>query len=216
MLTDIKACIFDMDGTLIDSMDLWYDIDVEYFKRYGKKLPATYQKEIEGLSVIETAIYTKEKYGFESSVEEMVAEWNDMAYEHYANNIKYKPYAEGFLNKLKGMGIKLGIATSNSKALFNAFALNSGLNNIIDVAITGEDVVKGKPDGECYLKAAKSLKVNPRECLVFEDICTGIMAGINAGMKTCAVDDNYSKSQWQEKIAMADYHIFGYKELCEE
>lgn len=216
MLTDIKACIFDMDGTLIDSMNLWYNIDTEYFEKYGKKLPKTYQSEIEGLSVIETAIYTKEHYGFESSVDEMVAEWNEMAYEHYAKNIKYKPYAEEFLNSLKQKGMKLGIATSNSKTLFNAFAENSGLYNLIDVVITGEDVKKGKPNGECYLKVAKSLKVKPEECLVFEDICMGIMAGINAGMRTCAVADTYSERQWKEKIELADYHILSYEELCEE
>ena len=70
--SDIDAVIFDMDGTIIDSMHVWRDIDIEYFKKYGKTLPDTYQKDIEGFSVIETARYTKEAFGFEASIEDMM------------------------------------------------------------------------------------------------------------------------------------------------
>ena len=82
--SDIDAVIFDMDGTIIDSMHVWRDIDIEYFKKYGKTLPDTYQKDIEGFSVIETARYTKETFGFEASIEDM-----DAFLEKVEKNFKY-------------------------------------------------------------------------------------------------------------------------------
>lgn len=215
MFTDIKACLFDMDGTLIDSMGLWHDVDVEFFAKYGKELPDDYQRKIEGLSVVETAIFTKKEYDFDLSIDDMIAEWNQMAHEHYANRIDFKPYARQMLELLKEKGIKLGIATSNSKFLFDAFAIQSGLYDYIDVAITGEDVKCGKPEPECYLTAAKRLNVNPENCLVFEDITVGIKAGINAGMKTCAVEDSYSVHQREDKLKMADYYIDSFDKIID-
>lgn len=215
IFNNIEACIFDMDGTIIDSMGIWHDIDIEYFKRWGKILPDDYQKNIEGLSVIETAVYTKETYGFDISIEDMIEEWNQMAHEQYSKSIDFKPYAKEFLELLKAKGIKLGVATSNSKYLFEAFSIKSGLNLIIDYAITGEDVICGKPAPECYLKVAKALGVEPNKCLVFEDITQGLQAAINAGMTTCAVYDNYSIHQWNEKLNMADCYMNNYKELTD-
>jgi len=212
ILNNIKACIFDMDGTLIDSMSLWYDIDVAYFKKYNKILPDDYQTKIEGLSVIETAIFTKENYGFDISIDYMIDEWNQMAYEQYANRIEFKPFAKNFLISLKEKGYKLGVATSNSKYLFEAFSKKSGLDQLIDFAVTGEDVECGKPDPECYLKVASALNVKPEECLVFEDITQGLQAAINAGMKSCAVYDLYSVHQWDDKVKMSDCYINSYED----
>ena len=210
---DIDAVIFDMDGTIIDSMHVWRDIDIEYFEKYGKVLPDTYQKDIEGFSVIETARYTKETFGFEDSIEDMMQEWNDMAHEHYKHRIPLKPNVLKFMQRLKSNGIKMGIATSNSGYLFEAFAVSNKLYDYIECAVTGEDVTNGKPNPECYLKVSDKLKVEPSRCLVFEDICMGLKAGISAGMKTVAVYDDFSASQWREKIALADYYIESYEEL---
>lgn len=213
MLNGIKACIFDMDGTIIDSMGLWHDIDVAYFEKYNKKLPPSYQSEIEGMSMYETAVYTKNTYDFPNSVDEIMNEWNMMAKDYYSSRIGYKPYVEDFFCILKEKGILLGVATSNSRYLYNALAESIGLSDYMDVVITGEDVTNGKPDPECYLTAARKLGAKPCECLVFEDITVGLKAAINAGMKTCAVADSYSVKQWDEKVKMADYNINSFKDI---
>lgn len=215
MLENIKACIFDMDGTLIESMGLWKEIDREFFARYNKELPADYQKRIEGLNMYETAVCTKEYYGFDMSVEAMMAEWNEMAKIAYSEEIKFKPYAKEALFLLKQKGIKLGVATSNSGYLFNAFADSNNIYDLIEVAVVGEDVTKGKPEPECYLTVADRLKVEPKNCLVFEDILVGLTAGKKAGMKLCAVWDSYSVYQWEEKKAFADCYINDFAELID-
>ena len=207
MLENVKACIFDLDGTLIDSMGLWKGVDEEYFSMHNIPLPDDYQKMIDGMSIVEIAVFTKEKYGFKESVEEMLDQWNKMAYRKYALEIQAKPGANEFLLKCKEKGLKIGVATSNSIPLYNAVANNLKFNEVVEVVVTGEDVQNGKPDPESYLKVAQKLNVNPKDCLVFEDLVVGIKAGLAAGMKTCAVFDKYSIDQDEERRKQADYYI---------
>ena len=81
MLEQIQSVIFDLDGTLVDSMWLWHDIDVEFLEQRGLTLPDTYQQEIEGMSFTETAAYTKKLFHLSESVEELKEIWNRMAIE---------------------------------------------------------------------------------------------------------------------------------------
>ena len=81
--------------------------------------------------------------------------------------------------------------------------------------ITGSDGLKGKPAPDMYIEAAKRLSVPVNKCLVFEDIIPGIMAGKNAGMKVCTIDDLYSRDVLSEKKKMADYYIESFEEILD-
>ncbi len=210
MIKDIQAVIFDLDGSLVDSMWLWKEIDIEYLGKFGFELPETLQTEIEGMSFKETAVYIKERFGIPDSIEEMQAEWNDMAWEKYSHVVRLKDGAKEFLDQCREQGIKLGIASSNSRELINACLKSNQVEEYFGCVMSGTDGYKGKPAPDIYLAAAKVLDVNPKYCLVFEDIVAGIQAGKNAGMRVCAVDDLYSKHQEAEKIAAADYYIADY------
>lgn len=72
MLDNIRAVIFDLDGTLVDSMGMWKDIDIEYLGQFGLEMPEELQKNIEGISVIQTAIYFKENFDIPKSIPEMI------------------------------------------------------------------------------------------------------------------------------------------------
>ncbi len=214
MLKDIKAVLFDLDGTLVDSMWIWKQIDIEYLGRFGIALPETLQSEIEGMSFSETAFYIKEKFQIPDSVEQMKEDWNKMAWEKYEKEVFLKNGAESFLHACKARGIKLGIATSNSKELVANVLRARGVLPLFDGVVTGCEVERGKPSPDVYLEAAKRCGVNPAECLVFEDIVPGIMAGKNAGMKVCAIEDAYSMHQKAEKERLADYYIKDYTEIA--
>ena len=136
MLKGVKAVLFDLDGTLVDSMWMWKDIDVEYLGRYGRALPPELQKEIEGMSFSETAVYFKERFGLSQSLEAIKAEWIEMAKEKYAHEVPMKPGALSFLRYLKEHGIHSGIATSNSRELLNAVMESLKLGQYIDCAMT--------------------------------------------------------------------------------
>lgn len=213
MLREIKACLFDMDGTLIDSMGLWEDIDIDFFEKYSIDMPSTFQKDIEGWSILEIAEYVDKNFDFPLTKEQMIDEWNDMAFEHYSKLVPYKEGAKEFLVWCKENGIKVGIATSNSTKLFDAVSTHLDMHKYIDAYVTGEDVTCGKPNPECYLRVAEKLNVEPKECIVFEDLVLGLHAGNDAGMRTCAVKDAYSLYQDEDKRKEADYYIESFLEI---
>lgn len=216
LLKDIEAVIFDLDGTLVDSMWIWRNIDIEFLGARGIKMPDNLQKEIEGKSFSETAVYFKETFGLCESLEEIQKIWNDMAFNKYSTEIKFKPQAKEFVKALYDAGIKLGIATSNSRNLASACLKNLGAFEYFHTIVTGCEVACGKPQPDIYLKAAEGIGVNPAKCVVFEDVPMGIIAGNAAGMTTCAVYDSYSEFMDDEKKALADFYIENYESLIEK
>lgn len=213
MLKDIDAIIFDVDGTIADSMWMWKQIDVEYLGRFGIELPKDLQKNIEGMSFRETAVYFKEHFQIPDDIEKMMSDWNEMAAHKYRYEIPLKKGVREFLNICKKKNIAMGIATSNSVELLNYFLKAHELHNYFEVVITGSDGLRGKPAPDMYLEAAKRLAVKPEKCLVFEDIMPGILAGKRAGMRVCAVDDVYSNYITDKKIEEADYFIKSFEDI---
>ena len=213
MLRNKKAVIFDLDGTLVDSMWMWKAIDIEYLGKFGIALPPTLQKDIEGMSFSETAVYFKETFQIKDSLEEIKADWNRMAYEKYTKEVSLKNGAKEFLQFCKKNGIKLGIATSNSRELVDATLEALQIREYFDCVMTACEVAKGKPAPDIYLAVADKVQVSPAECLVFEDIEMGILAGKKAGMEVCAIEDEFSMNQIELKKKLADYYIKDYVEL---
>lgn len=213
MLKYRKALLFDMDGTLIDSMGMWKDIDIEYLARYGKELPDDLQKCIEGMNFKETAVYMKHRFDIPDSVEKIMDDWNYMAEYKYSNEIEMKPGSIELLKWAKNNNIKLAISTSNSRFLVNALVKSKGIEDYFDYILTGDEIHKSKPNPDVYLTVAEKLGVDPSDCLVFEDIVAGIMAGKNAGMDVCAIEDNYSKGDREKKMAMSDFYLDSYLDI---
>ncbi len=216
MFQNIEAVIFDMDGTLVDSMWMWRAIDIEYLGRFHIPLPEGLQSRIEGMSFHETAVYFKEHFPIPDSLEEIKAQWNRMAWDKYANEVPLKPCIPKFLEDCRKRGILLGIATSNSRELVENIAGVHSLGEYFGCMMTGSDVERGKPAPDIYLAVARELGVKPDRCLVFEDIVPGIQAGKNAGMKVCAVEDAYSADQKERKQKLADYYIVDYHHIFED
>ncbi len=208
-----RAAIFDLDGTIVDSMWMWRDIDIEYLKRHGLRYEEGLQQAIEGLSFHETAIYFKEHFGIPESLTEIQNEWNDMAMEYYRTKVSVKPGVLEYLTSLRERGVKTGIATSNSWPLLDAVLDATGLREYMDSIHSACEIKRGKPAPDIYLLVAKDLGVDPSECMVFEDIIAGIEAGHNAGMQVCSVYDVHSEEQMDEIIARSEYHIRSFTEL---
>lgn len=213
MLSDIKAVIFDLDGTLIDSMWLWESIDIEYLGRYNIELPESLQSDIEGMSFTETAKYFKDRFNITDSIEKIKDDWNNMAWEYYKHKVELKDGVLEFLNYLQESNIPIGIGTSNSKELVDLIINKYNISHYFTSIRTSCEVDRGKPYPDIFLKVAEDLQVNAEECIVFEDIPNGIIAGKKAGMKVCAIYDEFSKSMDNEKKELADFYIMSYNEL---
>lgn len=208
-----KGVIFDLDGTLVDSMWMWHEIDIEYLGRFGIELPDKLQSEIEGMSFYETAVYFKDRFQINDSLDKIMADWNLMAWDKYTYEVPLKSGVKEFLLFLKKNGIKTGIATSNSRELTEQILKVHNIEDFLDVIVTGSEVTNGKPAPDIYLEAARKLDVEPKECVAFEDIIPGIQAAKNAGMLVYCVDDAYSKEQWDDKVKLSDGAIYDYNEV---
>lgn len=216
MLENKKAVIFDLDGTLVDSMWMWKQIDIDFLTKKGLPYPENLESEIEGMSFGETAEYFAKTFPLEETVEELQIIWNDMARENYEKKVPLKPRVKEFLIYLKEQKIKTGIATSNSRDLLEAVSKTHDLFSYIDVFLTSDEVKKGKPAPDVFLKVAEKLGTEPKECLVFEDIPNGILAAKRAGMEVCAVEDAYSMDLAANKKKLADYYIKDYNEVLNQ
>lgn len=207
MLHQTEAVIFDLDGSLVDSMWMWKAIDIEYLGKFHIPLPPDLQSKIEGMSFSETAVYFKETFQIPDSIEQMKEDWNRMAWDKYEHEVPLKPGALEFLEYCRDNGIKLGIATSNSRELVSNIINVHRLDRYFDCIMTACEVAHGKPSPDIYIAVSQALGVQTERCLVFEDIIPGIQAGKAAGMRVCAVEDAYSVGQREEKKRLADYYI---------
>ena len=216
MLEKKKAVIFDLDGTLADSMWIWRRIDLDFFESRNIEPPATFQEDIEGMSFAETAQYFIDTFHLPETLDQLMAIWNQSALKHYLTDVELKEGALAFLKYLKEQGYLLGISTSNSRLLLDIFLHHNGIKSYFDALTTSDEVKRGKPAPDVYLCTARKLHVKPNECLVFEDLPMGIQAGLNAGMEVCAVEDSYSCDLKMTKMKLAQYYMESYPELLKE
>lgn len=217
MTEEIDAVIFDMDGTLIDSMWIWPSIDEVYLKKYNLVEPENFHEDIEGMSYTEVSRYFLEAFPtLTCTQQEIMDEWTGMAHERYMTKAPFKEGVREFILEMRRQGKKIGIATSNSRTLTEDTLEALHATELFDVIRTACEVGKGKPAPDVYLSVAKEMGVEPERCLVFEDVPMGILAGKNAGMKVCAVDDEFSRYQEEKKRNLADYYIYSYEDIKNE
>lgn len=212
-MKDYKAVIFDLDGTLVDSMWIWEQIDIDFLKERGHDLPDDLQKDIEGMSFSETASYFKERFDLEEDLETIKSIWIEMSKSFYADKIVLKKGIQELLDLLKEKKIKMGIATSNSRTLAEEVLRRNRISDYFEVLVTSCDVKKGKPEPDVFLKAAELMDMASEDCLVFEDTHAGVLAGKAAGMDVIAIYDALSEDYMEEIKEAADHYLMCFSDL---
>lgn len=212
-MNNIKAAIFDLDGTLVDSMWVWEQIDIDFLKSKGYTPPKDLKDNITHLTFNQTAEYFKNRFNLSDSIDEITDTWHNMAYSFYSSKVKLKPGVISFLNKLKSLDIKIGLATSNSIPLLEATLKNNGIYHLFDAITVTEEVKKSKENPDVYLLCANKLNVPPENCIVFEDIIAAVKGAKLAGMKVIGVYDKASEDQEELLSKACDKYIYDYNEL---
>lgn len=203
--SEARCAIFDMDGTILNSMGLWEEIDILFLKKRGIPYTEDYGEAMKTKGFRDGARYSIERFHLHESPEEIMEEWTEMAKEAYRSRLQLKPGVKAYLEKLKKEGIRIALATV-SPPQFYIPALTSG--QIIDLFddLSDASVVGGKKDGpDLYLHVAEKVGVPPRHCLVFEDTLHALRGAAQGNFLTCAVYDASSKAQWSEMCLTADF-----------
>ena len=165
----LKGAIFDLDGTILDSMFIWDTIGEDYLRSLGKEPKENLKETFKAFTLEQAAKYYRENYGVVLSVNEIVDGVNKMVERYYAETVKLKPGIEVFLEKLKAKGVKMCIATVTDKHLVEAALGRLGIRNCFSEIITCASVGHSKEEPHIYREAQKHLNTEKGETVVFED-----------------------------------------------
>lgn len=213
LLDGVNACIFDLDGTLIDSMGLWGKIDAKFFSSHNIPLPDDYVEDISHMGFAEMAKYTKDRFKLKETPEEIAEIWTNMAISEYAHELHAKPHARELLKSLKERGMSIALATSSKAILYEPCLRNNDLWPYFDYAMNVNDIGTTKADPLIYQMLARKMYSDPKHTLVFEDILVAVKTAKSAGFRVVAVDDKFSNKDKDALIRTADYYMYDFFEL---
>lgn len=203
-----KFAIFDMDGTLVDSMGFWNQLADEFLARRGfPPLPPELQEESIALTMEGTADLFIRAYGLPETPEQICAEVNGLMEEHYRTDVPLKPGAAAFLERLKAAGFKMCVASSTAPALIDICLRRLGVRDYFEFLLSCEEVGEGKNRPTVYLEAARRLGGTPENTVIFEDILVAARTAKAAGFSLGVIYDvNSDAEQFQLKV-LADCYI---------
>lgn len=206
-----KAAIFDLDGTLLDSMGVWDQVDIDFLGKRGIEVPPDYMIKVSSMQFQQIAEYTIARFGLKDTPEGLMQEWDDMARVAYSTTVEAKSGALDYLRDLKSAGVKMGVATSLPPQLREPALRHVGMLDMFDDIVSVDDANDvGKDQPDVYLLAAERLGAKPVDCTVFEDLLVGIKSAKSVGMKVWAMHDDSSDADWPEICDIADGVLFDF------
>lgn len=189
MAAPLSAVIFDLDGVLADSELWWNKIDAQLLSSYGVDYEGEYHKNVVGISYRLAVDFYKKTFNLSVPTEEMMRRRGDIAIDFFTQKIGLFPWVKQVLQELRQMKLRLALATSSVGASARPFLARHELTAFFEVIITGEEVERGKPAPDIYLRAAEKLGLPAEACLVVEDALAGVDAAIAAQMRVAAIPD---------------------------
>lgn len=208
----IDAVIFDMDGTLLDSLPAWDHAAAKYLQTRGIELPEEIDEHIQHLSLIEGARYIKEQLNLPDSPEDLLENTLAVVRRQYLTDILPKPGAEKLLQTLYAQGIKIGVATASDTALAKAAFERLNLMQYIDFIIACDDVGQGKHAPLIYETALARLGTSKKRTLVVEDALYAVETAKKAGFPTAGVYDPFHPAEQTAQVKnTADYFFVSFE-----
>ncbi|MGG4343044.1 HAD family hydrolase [Paenibacillus lautus] len=208
----IQAVIFDMDGVLIDSEPIYFEIERSSFAHFGAKMTEVEHHTYVGVTLESMWRKVLDKHQLTATVEEALAyhQHNVMQTMLAHPELTAMPSVERWLSWLHEQHIPIAVASSSPRALIDLIMDKTGLGKYFEVRMTGEEVESGKPAPDIFLTTAEMIGVSPSNCLVIEDSRNGVQAAKSAGMRCIGYCNPGSGDQ---DLSKADLQISSYDEL---
>jgi 16S rRNA pseudouridine516 synthase len=189
MNSDFEAVLFDMDGVLADSEELWTEIDAQLLGEHGVAYAGEHKADVLGTNFPAALGFYRKRYELRTTIEELILRRHQIAADFYATRIGMFASAPRVLQTLKQRGYKIALATSSIRPLAEPWLARHELAQYFNAVTTGEEVKNGKPAPDIYLEAARRVGIAPENCLVVEDALAGVQSGKSAGMTVFAIPD---------------------------
>ena len=186
MTTSVSAVLFDMDGVLVDSEPVWYEVEAELVRRMGGSWSPADQAKCIGGTVDWTCRYVIELTGSTRTPEDVEAELLALMAARFADALRIHEGALELVDAVRARGARTALVTSSYRALVDPALSWLGADRF-DAVVTGDEVARGKPHPEPYLTACRALDVRPGRAVVIEDAPSGIAAAEAAGCAVVAV-----------------------------
>jgi len=212
MVQPFHAVMFDLDGVLADSEPWWNEIDAKLLAEHGVNYQGEHHQNVLGVSYQVAVEFYKNAFYIPASVEELMRRRGEIATDFFANCVGLFPSAKTTLEQLRETKLPLAVATSSVSGSARPFLERTGIQDFFDVIVTGDEVQRGKPHPDIYLRTAKKLGIAPQVCLVIEDALAGIAAAKAANMSVAAIPDTRFVDQ-REYEAQADYVLRNLSEI---
>jgi len=202
----IKGAIFDLDGTLLDSMSIWDSVGVDYLLSKGYTPKDGLKDNFKNMSMIQAGEYLKSEYSIPLSAQEIVDGVNAMTEDFYINRVQLKEGAKELLEYLNARGVKMCVATATDGYLVEAALERCGVRGYFSKIFTCTDVGHGKNEPVIFRKAMEFLGTDRSNTAVFEDALYAIKTAKKDGIPVVAIFDAYEQHQEQVK-ALADIYL---------
>ena len=208
-----KNIIFDMDGTLLDSLSVWADSDREFINGHGYDYDPVHSLAMKKMHFDSACEYLVKAFSLPLSPKETGERILEIVEERYLNGIPLKDGAEEFIKAAHSAGIKMCVATSNKKKLAEDALKARGILQYMEFVLTSDEVGCGKESPEIFLKAAEKLGAKPEEVTVFEDSIHAVLSAEKAGFRVIGVYDPLCEEEFSEIEKIADITIKSFEEL---
>ena len=207
---DKKYAIFDMDGTLIDSMVFWKNLATEYLTSKGiLQIPADILEQIKPMTMSESAALFRREFGLTGDVD---AQMNEMMEDHYRNDIPLKPGAWEYLENLHRQGVRMCVASATAEHLMESCLTRLGVRQYFEFLLSCETVGAGKRSPLVYQESARRLGTVPGEIAVYEDALYAVQTAKAAGFHVVGVYDDSAADSWQAIEQESDEVILNWEE----
>ena len=202
----ISGAIFDLDGTLLDSMPVWETIGEDYLRSIGIEPQEDLNEKFRTMSLHQAACYYQNEYGVKLEVDKIIEGIVSLIEDYYINRIPLKKGVPEFLEKLKQKGIKMCIATATERHLAKAALKRCNISDYFVEIFTCSSVGYGKDQPYIYEAACNFMSTHKNETFVFEDALYAAQTAKKAGFYVVGVYDK-SENMQKELRSLADFYI---------